>query len=262
MATSNPAGDNPLVSVILTTRDRPRLFSTALRCYAHQTYPHRELLVIDDGDEYPVAERSIAALGGRLIRAAPGTVLGTKLNLGLAEARGAFCQKMDDDDWYAPRFLELMVAAVRRNWERACRRFLAFLTPFLFFEVARWEVRRSVHNNVPGATLFFAHEDWRESPFRALPGDEDVWFFRDQLRLGSTPLAVRALEHYLAVRHRGMSGERGHTWVMQGDGQLLESYLQDRELYPGGPQALLPDWAHAFYAELRRDVLAAEKPDE
>jgi glycosyltransferase involved in cell wall biosynthesis len=251
--------ERPLVSMILTTRDRPRLFSVALRCYQHQTYPRRELVVVDDGDRFPVDERAVAALGGRLVRADPGTALGTKLNLGAQAARGGLCQKMDDDDWYAPAFLETMVGAIEGSGRALCLPTVAFVTPFLFFEVARWEVRRSVHNNVPGATLLFARDDWEGRPFRPLPGDEDVWFFMDQQRRGTRALPVRAPEIFLAVRHRGSRGEREHTWVEQWDGQRLESYLKDRELYPGGPEALLPEWALDFYGELRRELLATAK---
>src|SRR5215216_5164074 len=153
MVTGAMAG--PSVSVILTTRDRPRFLAVALRCYAHQTYPRRELIVVDDGEEFPVDEQVVATLGGRLVRLAPGTPLGTKLNRGLEIARGPLCQKMDDDDWYAPRFLETMIHSVVSNHQQVCRPTLAFLMPFLFFDVARWEIRRSIDVNAPGATLLF-----------------------------------------------------------------------------------------------------------
>ena len=81
--------------MVLTTRDRPGFLQVALACYQHQTYPLRELIVIDDGDQFPADESSVEAVGGRLIRVPPGTPLGTKLNLGLGEARGWLCQKMD-----------------------------------------------------------------------------------------------------------------------------------------------------------------------
>ena len=44
-AKSGEAGDKPLVSMILTTRDRPRFLEVALRCYEHQSYAARELIV-------------------------------------------------------------------------------------------------------------------------------------------------------------------------------------------------------------------------
>jgi len=91
--------------------------------------------VVDDGEAFPADAAAVDAVGGRIIRVEPGTLLGTKLNRGLAEARGALCQKMDDDDWYAPEFLEAMVSAVLSSWSIICRPTVAFLTPFLFFEV-------------------------------------------------------------------------------------------------------------------------------
>src|SRR4051794_32824536 len=100
---------DPLVSVILTTRDRPGLLQEAFACYRNKTYPNRELIVVDDCDRFPTDPELIEAAGGRLIRAAPGTMLVTNLNLGIAEARVALCQKMDDDDWYSPEFLARMV---------------------------------------------------------------------------------------------------------------------------------------------------------
>jgi glycosyltransferase involved in cell wall biosynthesis len=249
--------DLPLVSVILTTRDRPGLLGTALRCYQQQTYPRRELIVVDDGAARPADPRAVEAAGGGLLRLEPGTPLGTKLNRGLERARGRFCQKMDDDDWYAPAFLETMVTSLLASWSETCRPTVAFLMPFLFFDVARWEVRQSVSNNIPGATLLFGREDWSERAFRSLTQHEDIWFLHDQTRAGARPLPVPAPETFLAVRHRGGLHDRGHTWEVQSNGRTLEAYLLDRPIYPGGPEALLPAWALDFYAGLRAELLAA-----
>lgn len=248
-------GDVPLVSMVMTTRDRPRFLATALRCYAAQTHPRRELIVVDDGDAVPADPTAVAAVGGRIVRAAPGTPIGTKLNLGLEQARGELCQKMDDDDWYAPAYVATFVRAMSASWRVACRPTVAFVTPFLFFELAAWEVRRSADGNVPGATLFFRRRDWQEAPFRNLPGDEDLWFYHDQLRLGSLPLAIPTPEIFLAVRHRGLRRERGHTWVNQWNNIALEDYLQERPIH-AAPEALLPPWAVAFYRELHREMQA------
>ena len=115
-----PDDETPLVSVILTTRDRPRLLALALSYYRYQTYPRRELIVVDDGELFPADREAIQALDGRLIRTPPGTPLGTKLNAGVEQANGAFCQKMDDDDWYAPTFMERMTAAVLESRRVVC----------------------------------------------------------------------------------------------------------------------------------------------
>jgi glycosyltransferase involved in cell wall biosynthesis len=212
---------------------------------------------VDDGDRHPVDERMVQELGGLLIRVPAGMQLGTKLNHGVERAKGSWCQKMDDDDWYAPGFLARMVAAVLNERKEVCRPALAILNPFLFFEVAKWEVRRSAKHNSPGATLFFAREDWEQHPFRAVPRDEDVWFVRDQQRAGLELVLVRALESYLAVRHRGSMQDRGHTWTHQGNGSVLEDTLQDRPLHNRQPEDLLPEWALAVYRSLHEELCRA-----
>jgi len=237
----------PLLSVILTTRDRPRLLPLALRYYREQTYQPRELLVVDDGAAHPADDAAVHAVGGRLLRVPPGTPLGTKLDHGAAAARGTLCQKMDDDDFYGPRFLELMAG----SWLAASDRPpLAFLMGFLFFDLARWEIRCSRPDNVPGASLLFARDDWRARPFRALPGDEDTWFVRDQQRRGVSLLPVVAWGTFIAVRHAGAPTDRGHTWTHQSTGETLEQHLRQQPLLPNGPESVLPDWALAVYREL------------
>jgi glycosyltransferase involved in cell wall biosynthesis len=249
----------PLVSVILTTRDRPRFLSLALCFYSEQTYAARELIVVDDGEKFPVDAAAVEAVGGRLVRMPPDTPLGTKLNAGVEQARGRWCQKMDDDDWYSPRFLAKMMSAVVDTQNVVCCPVIAFLTPFLFFDVARWEVRQSEQNNAPGATLLFTRQGWEERPFRPLFRDEDVWFLMDQLRCGAKVVLVRDIEAFTAVRHREVTSDRGHAWTHQHDGRTLEQSLNDRELYQRKPEEFLPDFAMEVYRDLHKEMLAAAR---
>jgi glycosyltransferase involved in cell wall biosynthesis len=231
-----------------------------LACYAHSTYFNRELIVVDDGDVHPVDAATVEAIGARLVRVSPGTPIGTKLNRGLQEAHGTWCQKMDDDDWYGPGFLNSMIEAVSKQRINVCCPLVAFLMPFLFFEVARWEIRRSLVNNLPGATLLFAREDWQHAPFRRLSQDEDLWFVRDQTRWGAVVLPVRSpnsIDSFLAVRHRGLGKDRGHTWIQQVDGRSLEEYLHQERPLHRSPEELLPEWALGFYRDLRTELLAS-----
>ena len=247
----------PRVSVILATKDRPRFLSIALRCYQHQTYPNRELIVIDDGQDFPVEPQLIESIGGRLIRLEDDTILGTKMNIGIEQASGPLCQKMDDDDWYGPSFLETMVNEFFKDQRHVCRPTMTFASPFNFFELGPWEIRRSVTNNVPGATLLFDRESWRERPFRNIPRDEDVWFFFDHLRRGTHLVPVDIGLEYLAVRHRGTVGDRGHTWTHQAGEETLEDYLRDRPLQHTYPEAFLPDWALSIYQDIQREINGA-----
>jgi glycosyltransferase involved in cell wall biosynthesis len=238
----------------LTTRDRPRFLPLALAGYQQQTYLTRELIVVDDGDRHPVSEADVAAVGGRLLRAEPGTPLGAKLNLGVEAAQGRLTQKMDDDDWYGPGFLGAMVDALDARWTVACRPTLMFLSPFLFFDLAGWQLRQSLSGHLPGATLLFPRDVWEEQPFRPLAGDEDVWFLLDHARLGAEVATVKAIESYLAVRHTGLGTDRGHSWTHQGTGETLEDYTRHLQVYSRSPEELVPEWAVAAYRALRDDM--------
>lgn len=251
MASSQFATGDPLVSVILTTHDRPHLLPLALACYQHQSYPRRELFVVDDGAQFPVQEHQVAAAGGRLLRLPHRTPLGSKLNEGLRHAQGRFCLKMDDDDWYAPRFLETMLAALSDSATALCKPSLAAMSPFLFFDVAAWELRRSKDMHISGATFLFAREDWREHPFRPLPRQVDNWFLVDQIKAGVSLVRVAALEVFLQLRHRG------HLWTRQPDAQLVDDYVRECALYERTPEDLLPAHALGTYRALQRDLLAS-----
>jgi hypothetical protein len=147
-----------------------------------------------------------------------------------------------------------MVAAWTGARTRVCMPAIAFLTPFLFFDLARWEVRRTQHSSAPGATLLFAREDWAERPFRGVRFDEDTWFLKDQLQCGRGVVMSEDIESFLAIRHRGARGDRGHTWVTEVDGHPLEDHIGTQPLHARQAEQLLPAWALAFYGALRDEI--------
>jgi glycosyltransferase involved in cell wall biosynthesis len=253
---------NPMVSVVLTTRDRPRLLSVALACYRQQTYPYRELVVVDDGKAHPVSPESVEAVGGHLMRVPAGTPIGTKLNLGVRASGGTLCHKMDDDDWYAPDFLKHMVNAWLAARQKVCKPAFALLAPFLFFDVRNWQLRRSRPGLATGATLLFSREDWEEQPFREVRRDDDEWFMRDQNRLGRMLIPVAALHSFLSVRHEGAAGERGHTWRLQSDGGPTDDRFVGCDWHDEKPEDLLPDWALTVYRDIRDRIRTAREEDQ
>ena len=250
--------EEPLVSVIVPTCDRPGLLTVALRCFAHQTYRNRELIVVDDGRRWPVDERSVLGVGGRLVRLPPGTPLGTKLNEGALLARGRLCQRADDDDWYGPDFLDVMVDAWTDSRETVCRPTLTIAAPVVSFDLSRWELRLAPGEGY-GGTFMFAREDWAARPFRALTGPEDTWFVLDQLRSGVSLLKVDVQESYLLVRHDGAGRGRGHTWN-GADAAAAGRALGERPVHAGAADNVLPPWALRTYRGLRRRIHAVAGP--
>jgi hypothetical protein len=173
-----------------------------------------------------------------------------KLNLGVAQARGTLCLKMDDDDWYGPAFLESMVAELSGASRVRCYPTVAYVSPCLLFDLARWEVRESDEGHLAGGTLLFARDDWEEQPFRPLPRAVDFWFVIDQILAQRAILHTHAITTFLQIRHHG-----DHLWTYRLDDQVVEEHLQERPLFPGGPEALLPEWVLSIYRRRHEELL-------
>ncbi len=78
----------PLVSCFMATSNRPAFFRQALRYFERQTYPSRELIVVDDG-EIPVGDLCEGHSSVRYVRLDRHTETGTKLNIGVENSRGS-----------------------------------------------------------------------------------------------------------------------------------------------------------------------------
>jgi hypothetical protein len=100
----------PLVSVVLPTRDRCALLRRAIASVLAQTYPHWELLIVDDGsvDDTPAL---LAGIGSERVRAFRGHGAGpcATRNIALAHARGEIIAYVDDDNTMHPGWLKAVV---------------------------------------------------------------------------------------------------------------------------------------------------------
>jgi LmbE family N-acetylglucosaminyl deacetylase/glycosyltransferase involved in cell wall biosynthesis len=107
----DPGEAGPLVSVIVRTKDRPRLLGNALRSIANQTYANLEIVVVNDGGEdvkdlvdaltngIPVTYISHGGCRGRSAAA----------NSGIKAARGLYLNLLDEDDVFYPDHVETLV---------------------------------------------------------------------------------------------------------------------------------------------------------
>jgi len=103
----------PLVSVILPTYNRARFVGEAIESALGQTYPHLEVLCIDDGskDDTPAIVSGFAKRDPRVrsIRQPNGGVSAAR-NHGLRLAQGEWIAFLDSDDVWQPWKLELQMA--------------------------------------------------------------------------------------------------------------------------------------------------------
>ena len=108
-----------LVSIVMPTLNAQAWVVDTIDSVLAQTYPHIELIVVDDGstdDTVDVVRRKLAAdFKGdwRVIGLAENRGPSVARNVGLAAARGVWVQFLDSDDFLAPDKLARQMAPRR-----------------------------------------------------------------------------------------------------------------------------------------------------
>lgn len=226
-----------LVSCILPTRDRPQFFRQALRCFDRQSYPNRELVVVDDGRK-PVGKWCEGQERVRYLRLERVTPLGTKLNLGIEQARGRVLVKLDDDDYYHPNFLATAVARLRQG--KSNLQIVAW-DCFLVLVVGERDLRFSGHGWAAGGTLCFSRRLWERGRFRDVPKSVDRWFLEDH---DYRCAGVSEPEMYVLVRHGR------NTWTKMGEWET-DAWLRRQPAHSKRLEELMPPEDARFYRRLR-----------
>jgi len=107
-AATAPLRHQPTISVVMATRDRSQLVGTAIDSIVSQTYPHWQLVVVDDGSKDQTTDvLARAAEGDQRVQLAFTSGVGAAgaRNVGLAAATGNWIAFVDDDNTMAPGWL-------------------------------------------------------------------------------------------------------------------------------------------------------------
>lgn len=112
------AETKPLVSIIVRTKDRPKLLVHALQSIYAQTYRPIEVVVVNDGGCELTAESLKKALGDvalKYIRLDKNTGRAHAGNVGSKNARGDYVGFLDDDDELYPEHIDTLVSYLRQS---------------------------------------------------------------------------------------------------------------------------------------------------
>jgi glycosyltransferase involved in cell wall biosynthesis len=118
---NSSAVTTPLVSVIVPLYNAENYIEMTLRSILRQTYPHFEVIVVDDGSQDSSAER-VERLNDpriRLIRQKNQGVSKARNN-GFLESKGEYIAFLDSDDVWFPEKLEQDIATIRRHDDPVC----------------------------------------------------------------------------------------------------------------------------------------------
>lgn len=173
-------GSLPLVSCILPTKDRAAFIPHVIRSYQSQTYPHKELIIVDNGEDHTESlipsDPSI-----RYVKVSGRVMTGDMRNLCAKHARGEFICHFDSDDWSAP---ERVTDQVTRLGEFGVA---TGYHSMLFYDIRDgkcylWNMPHSPVRYVLGTSLCYRREWWRTHPFESMLVGEDLRFFQRACR--------------------------------------------------------------------------------
>jgi glycosyltransferase involved in cell wall biosynthesis len=188
---SSSAAINPVVSVIIPTRQRPTLLLRAVRSVLAQTFRDLEVIIVIDGPD-PETERALETTNDHRVRALPlpNRVGGSiTRNLGVEASRGHWVAFLDDDDeWLAHKIesqLQLAQRAKQLNFLVSCR--LLAVTPRASYE---WP-RRFPYRDEPLSEYLLT----RDSLFRGERSIQTSTFFGEKRLFLECPFRPDQVKH-------------------------------------------------------------------
>jgi len=163
------------VSVIVPTYNREFHILNLIEFFLKQTYPNKELLILDDSPQpsVTIAEISERYENVHYFYEPVKQMLGVKLNTLAERTQGSIIVMFDDDDYYAPQYITRMVEVLNRQdldfvtlskWFSYC----SYLNQFFYWEADRMspvhylvdptqDTLTQLHYDVPNSNLV---HDW------------------------------------------------------------------------------------------------------
>lgn len=270
-STLPPLSAEPLVSCLCVTEGRAAFMAWLLWCYDRQTWPHKELVILDSSPHpFQPEERTDV----RVVTLPPGTSVPHKRNLALREAAGEIVAWFDDDDWQHPERLAVLAqalrnggifAASRRGWfvdliTRRCQAYLGFRGRTIF-NSAGFRLEAARNTIFPENLRTGSDTPWMESLAAHHPGGavfmerQDLFFWLCHTNNLSNPTRRRHLSEPLE-RLKTVIGEE--SW---GDTDSALEALQSRILReaPSRPAAI-PQRRQSMTTKTKVSLSSIPKP--
>ncbi len=216
------------ISIICPTYGRPERHQNLYAAFTHQTYPDKELLVLDDSPEKSPFFQALQDKQVHYQHLSKKQSIGNKRNQLVVMAKGELIVHFDDDDYYAPQYVETMVRFLdKADFAKLCK-WLAWKEEAK--ELWEWDTRSmgnfevtGRHESVPldrlkyysaekkkavlearswgfGFTYVYRKSLWNELHFDDQDHGEDYVFVQKAQNLGK--ICLNSPEHPHLVLHR------------------------------------------------------------
>lgn len=215
----------------MPTRNRRLFVGQAIWYFLRQDYPHRELLILDDGAD-PIADLVPHDSRIRYIRLEQRMPLGAKRNYACELSRGELIAHWDDDDWMAADRLTIQVAELLASNADVCG--LRNLLHYRPEAGDAWLYQYPPDERpwLAGGTLIYRRAAWAAQPFPPINVGEDstfVWQLPpDRLHAIADP------NWYVALIHGGNTGAKNLAdphWQRRPLDAVSRLIAPDRDFY-------------------------------
>lgn len=194
----------PRVSCILPTYNRRQFIPLTLDNFFAQSYPNKELIIIDDSNE-PIADLVKGLSNVKLVPLAQRTSIGKKRNMACDHATGEIVAHWDDDDWYGPDRLQRQVQPILDNYADITgleSRYVLNLVSGEFWSMDARLHRRMFVGNVHGGTLVFRKSIWDAGAhYPEINLAEDAAFLKTALQQGAKLTRIANSGCFVYMRH-------------------------------------------------------------
>jgi glycosyltransferase involved in cell wall biosynthesis len=258
--------NQPLVSVILPTRNRQEYIGRAVESVLLQTYKNIELIIVNDAStdktneiisEFSIKDKRIIVLTNEI-----NLGLVKNLNKGALRASGKYIARLDDDDfWCYERKIEKQVDFLEENTDYVLVGGGAIMVNQVGKEVVKYllpekdeDIRKTilVHNPFAHVTVLFRRNAWEklggyDESFDGME-DWDLW-----LRMGKLGKFYNIQDFF--VKYLGhQRGNLSHVEKKYNKMECLKLNVRLRKKYrkgyPNYGQAVFLCWLEYFYSFL------------
>jgi len=191
---------HPLVSCIMPTFNRVNFVKQSIYYFLRQTYPNKELIIIDDGDQ-SVADLIPDDPRIKYMRLSSKYSIGKKRNLACEMAEGEIIMCWDDDDWHGPmRIQQQIFPLVNESYD------VSGIGTYLYYSILNkcfYHYKREVFKDgIVSGTLTFWKRMWEEGvKFKDISLAEDADLQDSFRNIGARIKRILTENIFFIVRH-------------------------------------------------------------